>query len=237
MTVPRGPRDRLVFPLDVRTRSEAERWIACLAKEVGVFKVGLELFTAEGPAAVEAVHAAGADCFLDLKLHDSPATVEGAVRSAVALGVRFLTVHAASGVAALEAAARVTAGSSTQLLGVTVLTSMDGPSLAAIGALANPAQLVQKRAAICIEAGIDGLVCSAAECGLLRHAFGPTPLLVVPGIRPDGAPAGDQRRVSTPRAAIADGASLLVVGRPIREASNPVLTARAIVAEIAEAAR
>ena len=128
-----NPHERIVFPLDVADLGEAEQWLARLAGEVGVFKVGLELFTAVGPAAVDAVHAAGAACFLDLKLHDIPATVASATRSAARLGVRYLTLHASAGPAALAAAAETVAGTETELLAVTVLTSLDDAALERIG--------------------------------------------------------------------------------------------------------
>lgn len=225
-------RDRLVLPLDVDDLGEAERLIELLKDEVGVFKVGLELFTAHGPRAVELVHQAGARCFLDLKLFDIPATMAGAVSSAVKLGVDYLTLHASAGPAALARCAEIAKESETTLLAVTVLTSMDEAELRALGHSESPAERVLALARLATESGIGGLVCSPEECATLREALGPAPILMVPGVRPEGADHGDQRRVATPRIAIERGASLLVVGRPIRQASDPREAARAIVREI-----
>jgi orotidine-5'-phosphate decarboxylase len=229
-------RDRLAFALDVDGLAEAERWASTLAEEVGVFKVGLELFVAAGPAAVEAVQRRGAACFLDLKLHDIPATVAGAVRSASRLGVRYLTVHAGGGPAMLRAAVEA-AGPGTTLLAVTVLTSMDEAELAALGETRSARTLVVDRARLAVQAGVRGLVCSPEECAAVRAAVGPEIALVVPGIRPAGASLGDQKRVGTPAEAIRSGADVLVVGRPIRQAAEPVAAARSIVDEIAAARR
>jgi orotidine-5'-phosphate decarboxylase len=226
-------KDRVALALDVPSLAEARRLIDAVGAHVGVLKVGLELFTAAGPDAVRAVHDAGADCFLDLKLHDIPATVARAVESAARLGVRYLTVHAANGPRCLVGAAA--AAGDTRLLAVTVLTSMDAGDLEAIGLSGPPAEAVSRLATIATGAGIGGLVCSAVECAGLRAALGPGVLLVVPGVRPAGAAASDQRRVATPARAIRDGADLLVVGRPIRDAADPAAAARAIVDEIAAA--
>jgi len=230
-----GARERLILALDVPDQASADAYLELLGAEVGVFKVGLELFSAVGPAAVERVHGAHAACFLDLKLHDIPKTMASATAVAVRLGVRYLTLHAAAGPAALGACAEAARGSRTQLLAVTVLTSLGATDLNAIGLAGPPRDAVLRMARLAREAGIDGLVCSAEECAALRRELGPEPLLVVPGIRPEGSGRGDQQRVATPRRAIADGASSLVVGRPIREAADPVAAARSIVAEIAAA--
>lgn len=223
-------RQRLVLPLDVPDLASARALIALLRDHVGVFKVGLELFTAVGPDAVRAVHDAGAACFLDLKLHDIPATMAKATASAARLGVRFLTVHAAAGPSALRAVA-AEAGDTT-LLAVTVLTSMDDTELLQVGLAGPAAQAVERLGALSVEAGVGGLVCSPLEVGLLRNRLGSGPALMVPGVRPAGAAVGDQRRVATPASAIRDGADYLVVGRPIRDAEDPVAAARAVVAEI-----
>ncbi|MCB9601942.1 MAG: orotidine-5'-phosphate decarboxylase [Sandaracinus sp.] len=227
------PKDRLVFPLDVPDLETAKTWITRLAGEVGVLKVGLELFTAAGPDAVRAVHDAGAKCFLDLKLHDISATMASAVRAASRLGVEYLTVHAVAAPAALDAVREAAAGTSTRLLAVTVLTSLDASQLDAIGLQGPPAAAVERLARLATSHGLDGLVCSPEECATLRHTLGDDVLLVVPGIRPEGSARGDQARVATPANARRDGADLLVVGRPIRNAEDPVAAARAIVAEIA----
>ncbi len=224
-------RDRLAFPLDGADLDDASRWIERLAPHVGVMKVGLELFVAAGPAAARRVHDAGAACFLDLKLHDIPATMAGAAARAAALGVRYLTVHASAGPAALTAVADAVRGSATRVLAVTVLTSLDAAELAAVGHAAGPAVLAEKLARVAIDCGIPGLVCSPHEVAALR-ALSPTVELVVPGVRPAGSAAGDQKRIATPEAAVAAGASVLVVGRPIRDAADPIASARAILAAI-----
>jgi orotidine-5'-phosphate decarboxylase len=220
-------RERLVHALDVATLDAARRRVDELRDEVGVFKVGLELFTAAGPDAVRAVHDAGAECFLDLKLHDIPATMARATEAAAALGVRYLTVHAAAGEAALTQTATAARGSSTSLLAVTVLTSLDAAALNAIGLEGPPDAAVLRLAQLAAEARIPGLVASSHECARLREAL-PEAILAIPGIRPAGASAGDQRRVATPEDAVRAGADLLVVGRPIRDAEQPATAARAI---------
>ena len=230
-----SPLDRLVFPLDVADLAEARTWVAQMQGSVGVFKVGLELFTAVGPDAVRVVHDAGGRCFLDLKLHDIPATMAGAVRSAVALGVDYLTVHTSAGPSAMRAVADVANGSKTTLLGVTVLTSMDEAEIGAVGLAGTPAEAVERLARMATSNGLRGLVCSPHECARLRAALGADVALVVPGIRPAGAALGDQKRAATPSVAIRDGADLLVVGRPIRDAADPKLAAAEVVAEIASA--
>jgi orotidine-5'-phosphate decarboxylase len=232
------PKERLIYPLDVASLAEARDQVALLADEVGLFKVGLELFTAAGPEAVRVVHDAGARCFLDLKLHDIGETVARSVASAVALRIRFLTVHAVNGARALTRAAQVAAGSDTQLLAVTVLTSLEDADLAEIGLAGPTGDAVTRLAGVAFGAGVPGLVCSPREVSSLREALGPTgrgPILVVPGVRPAGAATNDQRRVATPADAIRAGADYLVVGRPIRDAADPRAAARAIVAEIAGA--
>ncbi|HEX7477342.1 MAG TPA: orotidine-5'-phosphate decarboxylase [Polyangiales bacterium] len=234
--MPNSACERLAFPLDVATLREAEGLIDQLSDHVGVFKVGLELFTAEGPAAVRAVHARRRRCFLDLKLHDIPTTVSRAVATARDLGVAYLTLHAANGPEALREAVAA-AGAELKLLAVTVLTSMDATALSAIGMQGPPAEAVSRLAGLATAAGIKGLVCSATECAQLREQLGPSVFLVTPGIRPAGSAVGDQRRIATAAAAIASGADLLVVGRPIRDALDPKAAAAEIVAEIERAAR
>jgi len=231
-------KERLIYPLDVASLAEAHEQVALLAGEVGVFKVGLELFTAAGPDAVRIVHDAGAHCFLDLKLHDIGETVARAVAAAVALRVRFLTVHAVNGARALSRAAQAAAGSDTQLLAVTVLTSLEDGDLAEIGLAGPTGDAVTRLAGVAFGAGVPGLVCSPRECASLRASLGSAergPVLVVPGVRPAGAAANDQKRVATPADAIRAGADYLVVGRPIRDAADPRDAARRIVAEIADA--
>jgi orotidine-5'-phosphate decarboxylase len=207
-----------------------------VAQSVGVAKVGLSLFVEHGPEAVRAFQARGARVFLDLKLHDIPNTVELAAARAGALGVAYLTVHAAGGRAMLEAAVRGAAhgaaGAGTAppvILAVTVLTSMDDAALAETG-VPGPAEAQASRlGALARAAGVGGLVCSAKEVAQVRAAVGPGLVLCTPGIRPAGVSSGDQARVETPRAALDAGADLLVVGRPIYGAEDPVAAARAIV--------
>lgn len=228
-------RDHIVFPLDVPTVAEAAKLVALLRNHVGVFKVGLELFTAEGPAAVRVVHDAGSKCFLDLKLHDIPETVKKATESAVRLGVHYLTLHAMNGPKTLATAAKVAQGTSTTLLAVTVLTSMDDDELRAIGVPNHAEQQVLHLARMAFNAGVRGLVASPQECRALRDALGESAHLVIPGVRPAGAAANDQKRIATPHAAILDGADRLVVGRPIRDAADPQAAATSIAREIERA--
>lgn len=227
-------RRRLVFPLDYASLDEARAGAGVVAPAIGVLKVGLELFVREGPSAVALGRELGLDVFLDLKLHDIPETVGRAVRNAAALGVRYLTVHAHGGRAMLERAAEEAAKAPSPLtiLAVTVLTSLDGADLTALGIAAPPADQVLRVARLAWDAGVRGFVASATEAASLRRCLGPGALLVTPGIRPAGSAAGDQKRITTPAQAIADGADLLVVGRPIRDAADPLAAAQAVVGEI-----
>jgi orotidine-5'-phosphate decarboxylase len=208
-----------------------------VAPHVGGVKLGLEFFTAQGPRGVEAVQAVGLPVFLDLKLHDIPNTVAGAVRAVAGLGVAMLTLHAAGGRAMLEAAVEAASGASTRprLLGVTVLTSLDAADLAATGVAAPVAEHALELGRLSLAAGLDGLVCSAQEIVELRRAFGSGPKLVVPGIRPAGA-GDDQKRTMSPAEALALGADVLVIGRPITRADSPVASAAAIAGQLREAA-
>ncbi|MDW8368834.1 MAG: orotidine-5'-phosphate decarboxylase, partial [Geminicoccaceae bacterium] len=178
-----------------------------LAGAVGGLKLGLELFVAEGPAAVRALATTGLPLFLDLKLHDIPNTVAGAVRAAAGLGVALLTVHAAGGRAMLEAAVQAARSAAVRprLLAVTVLTSLDAADLEATGVAVAPLEQAVRLARLAREAGLDGVVCSPQEIAAVRAALGREPLVVVPGIRPAGGPAGDQKRVATPAEALARG--------------------------------
>ncbi len=231
----RPTRDRLAFPLDGASLDEASAWIERLSPHVGVMKVGLELFVAAGPTAVERVQRGGAACFLDLKLHDIPATMAGAARRAASLGVRYLTVHASAGPRALAEVVRVVEGSETRVLAVTVLTSVDDAELAAIGQQGSLPGLVVQLGRMAHEAGVHGLVCSPNEVAALRASLGAAPEIVVPGIRPSDAAVGDQKRIATPSVAIAAGADVLVVGRPIRDASDPVAAALDLLSAIEKA--
>jgi orotidine-5'-phosphate decarboxylase len=209
--------------LDLVDRLEgATRW----------FKIGLELYVAEGNSLVAELQRRGYSIFLDLKFHDIPNTVASAVRSVARVGAHMLTVHAAGGPAMLSAAAEAAGETGPILLAVTVLTSMDDAQLAATGVSGSPAVQVETLAQMAYANGARGLVCSAVEVANLRNRLGSKPLLVIPGIRPEGAAIGDQRRVATPGAAIAAGASYLVVGRPITRADDPGAAARSILAEM-----
>lgn len=198
-------------------------------------KVGLELYLAEGNSIVHELRSRGFSVFLDMKFHDIPNTVAGAVRSAAAAGAELLTVHAAGGPAMLEAAAEAAASlpNPPQILAVTVLTSMDQLQLSAIGIEHSPEAQVLRLASTAAEAGISGLVASPEEVAPLRQRF-PGATLVIPGIRPAGTAVGDQKRVATPAAALAAGASYLVIGRPITQAADPVAAARSILEEMAQ---
>ncbi|MGB0082460.1 MAG: orotidine-5'-phosphate decarboxylase [Terracidiphilus sp.] len=230
-------RKRLILALDVRNAKAAEELVKRLQGECQWFKVGLELFTAAGPAVVETLTARGHSVFLDLKFHDIPNTVAGAVRSATALGARMMTVHAAGGPAMLTAAREALEGviDPPQLLAVTVLTSMDAAQLKATGVGRSPAVQVELLAKMGLGAGIRGFVCSPQEVAAVRALTGTEGVLVVPGIRPSGAEAGDQKRMATPADALGGGASYLVVGRPITQAPDPAEAAKAILQEMAQA--
>ncbi|MCA2981855.1 MAG: orotidine-5'-phosphate decarboxylase [Myxococcaceae bacterium] len=211
---------------------------------VGVVKVGLSLFVEHGPAAVQAFTDRGARVFLDLKLHDIPNTVQLAAQAAGRLGVSYLTVHAGGGEAMLRAAVEgAHAGASSRgaaaptILSVTVLTSMDDPTLLSVGVEEPLVLQVERLAALSAKAGVGGLVCSAREVSEVRRVVGDGFVLCTPGIRPRGASTQDQARVETPAAAIAAGASLLVVGRPITQAKEPLVAARAIHDEVEAAVR
>ena len=228
---PVTPADRICAALDFPSWREAEPFARTVAPAVGMLKVGLEIFAAEGPPAVRAAAALGRPVFLDLKLHDIPNTVEGAARSAAASGASLLTVHASGGPAMVRAAVKGAAGR-LRVLAVTVLTSLDAEALRAIGLEGPPEAAVVRLARLAVDAGAGGLVCSPHEVRAVRAAVGPAPLLVVPGVRPPGAAKGDQARVATPAEAVAAGADVIVVGRPLRDAADPLAAAREIAATL-----
>ena len=232
-------RDRIVAALDVPDPAAAAALAGKLAGHVGMYKVGLELFVAHGRAAIDSVRPFGLPIFLDLKLHDIPQTVEAAARGAGALGAALVTVHASGGAEMIAAARRgLSAGAAAagvaapKLLAVTVLTSLGADDLRAVGFAGTPAEAALRLSRVAMKAGADGLVCSPEEVAELRRELGPAPLLVVPGIRPAGAAAGDQRRTGTPRAAVEAGASHLVIGRPLRDAPDPAAAADSIAAAL-----
>ncbi len=225
----------LIVALDVPRSEQIGTIVDALPAEIHHFKVGLELFTAEGPAALAPLRERHRLVFLDLKLHDIPRTVERAVRSAAGHGVDLLTLHACGGRAMLEAAveaARSCGPGRPRLLAVTVLTSMDQDDLREVGVERTPADQVRALAEMAVRAGVDGLVCSAQELADLRKRLGPDPLLVTPGIRLPSDAVGDQKRVATPSGAVKAGATHLVVGRPILEAPDPAAAARAVLADM-----
>lgn len=223
---------RVIAALDTAERAQAAAWIEAIGAGAGLFKIGLEFFMAHGPEAVEAL---GPErIFLDLKLHDIPATVRGATTSVARLAPAMLTVHASGG-AAMVAAARAALDEAqvpTRLLAVTVLTSLDAAALRETGVTDEPSAQVLRLGRLAVAAGAHGLVCSPLEAVALRAALGPRPVLVVPGVRPRGSARDDQARVATPEDAIAAGADWIVVGRPITRAADPGAAARAIAATI-----
>jgi orotidine-5'-phosphate decarboxylase len=238
----RDARARLAVALDLPDRAALLALARRVGPEAGVLKLGLEAFIAEGPSLVREIVASGADVFLDLKLHDIPNTVGRAAAAAALTGASIVNCHAAGGVEMMKAfgegarAAAAKAGrAAPKLIAVTVLTSLDPAALFAIGLAGSPSEAALRLAVLAQKSGLDGVVCSPGEIEAIRSACGKNFLLVVPGVRPAGAAPGDQKRVATPADAIRAGADLLVVGRPITGAPDPVTAARAIVAEITSA--
>ena len=225
-------RDRLIVALDVPKAEAARALVDRLAGHVGLFKVGSQAFTAAGPALVREIVGRGEKVFLDLKFHDIPNTVAGAVASASRLGVSLVDVHGLGGRAMMEAAVGALPAMGTRLLAITVLTSHDEETLGEIGVNGSMADSVRRLAQLAKDAGVDGVVASPHEVALVREACGDDFLIVTPGIRPAGAVVGDQARAATPAAALAAGADYLVVGRPITEATDPAAAADAIVREM-----
>ena len=223
--------DQIIVALDVPSTKEAQALVGQLRDRVGFFKIGLQLYTAEGREIVRAVVASGAKVFLDLKLHDIPNTVARAVESANALGVQLLTIHLSGGAAMIQAATSANKGNMS-LLGVTVLTSSNDVTLREIGIHGKVDEQVLRLARLGVENRIDGIVASAHEIKTLRREFGDKIKIVVPGIRPSWAEAGDQKRTMTPREAIDAGADYLVIGRPITGHKNPREALEKILEEI-----
>ena len=233
------PKHRIIIALDVKDKDEAAAVVSGL-KDARTFKVGLELFTAEGPALFKKLKVLRKDIFLDLKLHDIPNTVAGATRSAVRLGVQMMTIHTSGGkemMARAVAAAHETAEAEKLarplLLGVTVLTSLKAAELDEVGMNPDVAAQVLRLAGLAKAAGMDGVVCSPQEIEIVRKEFGRELLIVTPGIRPAWAAAQDQKRIMTPAEAVAEGADYLVIGRPITGAPSPAEAFRRIVEELA----
>jgi orotidine-5'-phosphate decarboxylase len=229
-------RRRLIVALDVPDVASATSLVDRLEGHCSWVKVGMELFTAAGPTVLEPILKRGFRVFLDLKFHDIPNTVAGAVRSAAALSVHMVTIHASGGLEMLSAARAALNGIANppEVLAVTLLTSMDDPAMNAVGIARSAADQVELLARLGLRAGLRGFVCSPHETARVRQLTGPEGILVVPGIRPAGAVVADQRRISTPSEALREGATFLVVGRPITQAPDPGGSAEAIVREMAE---
>lgn len=227
-------KDRLIVALDVSSATQAQRIVQAIGESASTYKIGKQLFTAEGPQVVRDLVASGRKVFLDLKFHDIPNTVGAAVRSACELGVSMLTVHASGGSKMLKAAVEAAGQSSAKplVLAVTVLTSFTDADVQEIGVPGTALSQALHLGALARAAGCGGIVSSAKEVADLRRALGEGFAIVTPGIRPAGSAAGDQARVVTPADAIAAGATHLVIGRPILEAPDPAKAAADIVAEI-----
>jgi orotidine-5'-phosphate decarboxylase len=224
---------KLIVALDTVSLDRARAWADAVAPYASLFKLGLEFFLANGADGFRGI--TGAPIFLDLKLHDIPNTVAGTVAAVLPLRPKMLTIHASGGSAMIRAAHQAAACAGPNrpmILAVTVLTSLDQADLQAAGVAAPPSEQVLRLGRLAIQAGADGLVCSPHEVAMLRQALGSDVRLVVPGIRPDGTPSGDQARTMTPAQAIAAGADWIVVGRPITAAADPAAAAADIAASI-----
>ena len=227
------PRQRLIVALDVSSAAAAQKIVAAVGDSALTYKVGMQLYTAEGPRIVRDLVASGRRVFLDLKYHDIPNTVGAAVAEAEKLGVSMLTVHAAGSVKMLRAAVEASrVRPELMVLAVTVLTSMDGHDLETIGTRGSVEDSVVRLATLALANGCRGVVASAREASTLRAKLGHKFAIVTPGVRPAGTNVGDQVRVVTPAEAIASGATHIVVGRPITEAADPAAEARAILGQI-----
>ena len=229
------PRHRLIVALDVSTAAAAREIVAAVGDSAFTYKVGMQLYTAEGPSIVRELIDSGRRVFLDLKYHDIPNTVAAAVREAATLGVAMLTVHASGGGDMLRAAVEAAEATKPGLLvlGVTVLTSLDEVDLGKIGVRGAVPEQVLRLAALALSNGCRGVVASAQEAAALRKEFGPDIAIVTPGVRLAGSDPHDQARIITPAEAIAAGASHIVVGRPIAAAADPAAEARAILGQMA----
>ena len=229
-----GMRERLIVALDVSGAREAQRLVQQIGEAAGIYKVGLQLFTAEGPGLVRELVASGKRVFLDLKLHDIPNTVGHAVKTAAELGAQMLTVHASGGTRMLQAAVEAAAGR-VNLLAVTVLTSLTDDDLPPTGVPDKVVDQALRMASLARSAGCPGIVTSPREALPLRKLLGEGFLIVTPGIRPAGTEANDQQRTAHPAEAINNGASHIVVGRPITHAADPARAALAIISEMQQA--
>ncbi|HEV3271003.1 MAG TPA: orotidine-5'-phosphate decarboxylase [Candidatus Methylacidiphilales bacterium] len=223
--------DKLILALDVDGADEALALVRLLKPWLSLFKVGNQLFTREGPALVKALRAEGVDIFLDQKWHDIPQTVAHAVKAAAALDVRYVTVHASGGLEMLQAAQEAVKGSRTEILAVTVLTSLDDGALRQIGFERTAAEQVVRLARLAVLAGVQGLVCSPLEIELIREQIQEPVKLVTPGVRSAKEGAQDQKRTLSAAEALRRGANHLVIGRPITKAADPVAAARELITE------
>jgi orotidine-5'-phosphate decarboxylase len=228
-------RERLCIALDSSGRADILASARRFAGKVGWLKIGLEAFVANGPAIVGEVAAQGARVFLDLKLHDIPATVERAVAAAAGSGAAMVNVHALGGRAMLEAAQRSASRNSVTLIAVTLLTSLDAPALADLPVSGHPEGIARRLAVLAKDCGLSGVVCAATDLAAIRGACGPRLLTVVPGIRPAASAASDQKRIASPAEAIRAGADLLVIGRPVTAALDPDRALDALLLEIESA--
>lgn len=230
-------KDKLIIALDVETPTKALDLVRQLHDVAGMFKVGSQLFTSAGPQIVRDIIALGSKVFLDLKFHDIPHQVAGAARAAAELGVSLFTVHASGGSEMMRrAVAAVTDAGETKVLAITVLTSIDENILSQLGVTSSPGDSVLRLVSLAESSGVDGVVASPQEVETIRHAVpNPNFLIVTPGIRPSASESEDQKRVATPAAAIAAGASYLVVGRPVTGASNPLTAATEIIRDMERA--
>jgi orotidine-5'-phosphate decarboxylase len=228
------PRQRLIVALDVSSSAAAQKIVAAVGDSAHAYKVGSQLYTAEGPALVRDLIGSGRKVFLDLKYYDIPNTVGAAVREAAQLGVSMLTVHACGGGKMLRAAIEAAQDTNpdTLVLAVTVLTSLDDADLSMLGIRGGVVDQVLRVAALALSNGCHGVVASALEASALREEFGRDFIIVTPGVRPAGSGADDQARIVTPAEAIDAGASYIVVGRPITEATDPAAEARAILGQL-----
>lgn len=231
--------NRIIFALDVGDMDSAKNWVKMLKGHVWWFKVGLELFTAVGPDVVTLIKDNGIRCFLDLKFHDIPNTVAGAVRSVARTGADMMTIHLSGGRAMVKAALKAAQDESIKLeierpniVGVSVLTSLSGDDLHEIGIDKSPGEHAAHLARFASSCGLDGLVCSAEDLPHVRHEVPKTLTLITPGIRPAWSAKGDQKRIATPSSALKAGADLLVIGRPISESTNPVQAVEKIISEM-----
>jgi orotidine-5'-phosphate decarboxylase len=233
--LPSRPQDKIIIALDVPDTDGAMRLLDTLEEAPALCKIGLELFTAEGPSVVKAIRSRGSQVFLDLKFHDIPNTVAHAVHSAAKLGVAMTTLHASGGAEMMEAAAKAAedaTGNDLLLLAVTVLTSMDAAQLTSTGIGVAPEAQVLRLASLARESGIGGVVCSPREIASVRDSLGSELRIVTPGVRPVWASTGDQKRVMTPGDAIRAGADWLVIGRPITAADLPKEAYARVIEEI-----